>query len=65
MYVIKDKVAIVTGGAGGTAKATVEAILEKGGLPVIADWNVEMGEATAGELGVPFIQTDVSNEENR
>lgn len=63
MYDINGKVAIVTGGANGLGKATVEAILAKGGLPVIADWNEELGEKTAAELNVPFFKVDVSDEE--
>ena len=35
MFDIKDKVAIVTGGASGIGLATVEMILAKGGKPVI------------------------------
>lgn len=41
----------------------MEAILEKGGLPVIADWDDDLGNETAEKLGVPFIKVDVSNEE--
>lgn len=63
MYDINGKVAIVTGGANGLGKATVEAILAKGGIPVIADWNEELGKKTAEEFGVPFFKVDVSNED--
>lgn len=63
MFDIKGKAAIVTGGAGGIGKATVEAILEKGGLPIIADWDENLGKKTAEELSVPFIKVDVSSEE--
>ena len=44
MFDINGKVAIVTGGANGIGKATVEAILAKGGLPVIADWDENLGK---------------------
>ncbi|MBR3936010.1 MAG: SDR family oxidoreductase [Oscillospiraceae bacterium] len=63
MFEIKDKVAIVTGGASGIGKATVEAILAKGGLPIIADYNEEMGKKVAEELGVPFFKVNVADEE--
>ncbi len=63
MFDIKGKVAIVTGGAAGIGKATVEAILAKGGLPVIADWDEKLGNETAKEFNVPFFKVDVSNEE--
>ena len=63
MFDIKGKVAIVTGAASGLGKATVEAILAKGGLPVIADWNEELGKTVAEKLNVPFFKVDVSDEE--
>lgn len=63
MFDISGKVAIVTGGASGIGKATVEAILAKGGLPVIADYNEEMGKKVAEELGVPFFKVNVAEEE--
>ena len=63
MFDINGKVAIVTGGASGIGKATVEAILAKGGLPVIADYNEEMGKKVAEELGVPFFKVNVAEEE--
>ena len=47
MFDIKDKVAIVTGGASGIGLATVEMILAKGGKPVIADYNEESGKKEA------------------
>lgn len=63
MFEIKGKVAIVTGAASGLGKAIVEAILAKEGLPVIADWNEELGKEVAEKLGVPFFKVDVSDEE--
>ena len=62
MFDIKDKVAIVTGGASGIGLATVEMILAKGGKPVIADYNEESGKKEAARLGVPFVKVDVSKE---
>ena len=63
MFDIKEKVAIVTGGASGIGKATVEAILAKGGFPVIADWNEELGKKVAEELNVPFFKVNAAEEE--
>ena len=54
MFDIKDKVAIVTGGASGIGLATVEMILEKGGKPVIADYNEEGGKKEAERLGLTY-----------
>ncbi len=62
MFDIKDKAAIVTGGASGIGLATVEMILAKGGKPVIADYNEETGKKEAARLGVPFVKVDVSKE---
>ena len=63
MFEIKDKVAIVTGGASGIGLATVEMILAKGGIPVIADYNEESGKRESERLGIDFVKVDVSNEE--
>ncbi|MFF3372217.1 SDR family NAD(P)-dependent oxidoreductase [Streptomyces sp. NPDC002680] len=61
---LSDRVAIVTGGAGGLGRATVEKLLEDGARVVIADVNHEAGEVLAAELGpdTRFKQTDVSDQ---
>lgn len=60
---LKDKVAIITGGASGIGKATVERFVAEGVNVVIADVNAEVGEAMAAELGdsAVFKVTDVSD----
>lgn len=62
---MKNVVALVTGGASGLGRATVERIVADGGKAVIADLNVEAGEGLAKELGdvVRFIPTDVTDPE--
>ncbi|MFC4557817.1 SDR family NAD(P)-dependent oxidoreductase [Virgibacillus kekensis] len=65
---LKDKVAIVTGGASGIGLATVKAFSEKGAKVVIADFDEEGGKSAEKELAgnssdVLFIKTDVSSEE--
>ncbi len=62
MFEIQGKVAIVTGGANGIGKEAVKAILKKGGIPVIADFNEDLGNQTAEELNVEFVKVDVSDE---
>ncbi len=50
MFNLKDKVAIVTGGASGIGLATVQAFLDKGAKVVIADYNEEGGKAVEKDL---------------
>ncbi len=47
MYDLRDKVAIITGGASGIGLATVEAFLDKGAKVVLTDYNAEEGEKPA------------------
>jgi len=63
---IKNKVAVVTGGASGLGEATVRNIVTHGGKALIIDLNEERGKALEGELGndkVIFQKTDVTSEE--
>lgn len=62
MQLLSDKVAIVTGGASGIGRATVELFVEAGAKVVIADLNAEQGLALAEQLGsaAVFKQTDVA-----
>ncbi len=57
---LKDKVALVTGGAQGIGKAISKRLLEEGASVVIFDMKSETGEATAKELGPQalFLKTD-------
>lgn len=61
---LKDKVAIVTGGARGMGAATVRAFVREGATVVIADRLADEGEALAAELGdaASFIRHDVTDE---
>lgn len=55
---------LVTGGASGLGRATVELLAANGAKIVIADVNVEAGQSLASSLGdrARFAQTDVANE---
>jgi NAD(P)-dependent dehydrogenase (short-subunit alcohol dehydrogenase family) len=59
---LDGKIAIVTGGANGIGRGAVEVFVEEGARVVIADRDVEQGEALARELGgaTRFCRTDVS-----
>ena len=59
---IQGKVFIVTGGASGLGEGTARMLVANGGQVVIADMQIEKGEAIAKELGAAFVRCDVSNE---
>ncbi|SMC31538.1 3-oxoacyl-ACP reductase FabG [Sporomusa malonica] len=64
---LKDKVAIITGGAGGIGKATALRLAEEGAKIVVADF--ANGAATVEELKakgaeVIYVQVDVTNSES-
>ncbi len=62
---IQDHTFLVTGGSSGLGAACVRRLANAGANVVIADVNVETGEALAAELGdqVRFVKTDVTSEE--
>lgn len=64
MFDLKDKVAIITGGASGIGAAAVRIFHKLGARLTIGDIQVEAGEALARELGegVRVSHLDVSNE---
>ena len=59
---ISGKVFIVTGGASGLGEGTARMLAASGGKVVIADMQVEKGEAIANDIGGAFVKCDVSNE---
>lgn len=64
---IRDRVAVVTGGASGLGKATVMRLVKKGAKVAILDFNEETGSAAVAELGAEhtiFCKTDVCNPEH-
>jgi NAD(P)-dependent dehydrogenase (short-subunit alcohol dehydrogenase family) len=65
---LKDRVAIVTGGAKGIGWGIVKVLLQEGAKVVIADWDETTGKKSAEEFrnnggDVTFVKCDVSNEE--
>ena len=59
---IAGKVFIVTGGASGLGEGTARMLAANGCKIVIADMQVEKGEAIAKEIGGAFVKCDVSQE---
>ena len=59
---ISGKVFIVTGGASGLGEGTARMLAGAGGKVVIADMQVDKGEAIAREIGGAFVKCDVSSE---
>jgi 3(or 17)beta-hydroxysteroid dehydrogenase len=62
MQRLTAKVALVTGGATGLGKAIAGRLASEGANVVITDRNRAIGEATATELGLVFLEQDVANE---
>jgi NAD(P)-dependent dehydrogenase (short-subunit alcohol dehydrogenase family) len=59
---IAGKVFIVTGGASGLGEGTARMLAAHGAKVVVADLQVDKGEALAAEIGGLFVRCDVSQE---
>jgi hypothetical protein len=65
---LKDRVAIVTGGAKGIGWGIVKVLIQEGAKVVVIDWDAGTGKRTADEMRLAggeaiFVKCDVSNEE--
>jgi len=63
---IKNAVCLVTGGASGLGRATVERFAKQGGRVVLADLGTSKGQEVAKEIGdnVVFVPVDVTSEQD-
>lgn len=68
---LKDKVVIVTGGAGLLGKEFIKAIVEQNGIAIIADINKEVGKETKKLLqkelkskNIDFVKLDITSKES-
>ncbi len=59
---IAGKAFIVTGSASGLGEGTARMLATNGGKVVVADLQVERGQAVAAEIGGQFVKCDVSQE---
>ncbi len=59
---IAGKVFIVTGGASGLGEGTARMLASAGGKVVVADVQVDKGQALAEEIGGAFVKCDVTQE---
>jgi len=62
MQRLQDRVAVVTGGAGGIGVATARRFAGEGAKVVVADLDETAGKAAAEEVGGLFVKVDVTSE---
>ena len=60
---LKNKIAVVTGGAGGIGAAVCQALASKGARVVVSDLDLNAAQAVADKIAGTAIQCDVSNED--
>ncbi|CAM04590.1 NAD(P)-dependent dehydrogenase (short-subunit alcohol dehydrogenase family) [Saccharopolyspora erythraea NRRL 2338] len=59
---LQDRVAVVTGGAGGIGLATARRFASEGAKVVVADVDADAGKRAADAVGGLFVQVDVTSE---
>lgn len=60
-YDFDDQVAVITGGAQGIGYAVAERMIKNGAKVVIWDFDTDLAQASASELGATALHCDVSN----
>ncbi|MGJ0323122.1 oxidoreductase [Aliarcobacter cryaerophilus] len=68
---LKDKVVVITGGAGLIGKEFVKAVVENGAIAIIADINEDLGKKAKEDLSkelntknIDFVQLDITSKES-
>lgn len=63
---LDNKVAVITGAAGGMGASHAELFVKEGAKVIVADFNAEVGQKFADQLGenAAFVKIDVSSEED-
>src|SRR5215472_18971035 len=61
---VQDKVAVITGGAGGLGGSTARLMAREGAKVVIADLADDQGQALAKEIGGEYRRLDVTSEQS-
>jgi NAD(P)-dependent dehydrogenase (short-subunit alcohol dehydrogenase family) len=64
MQRLQDRVAVITGGAGGIGLATARRFADEGARVVVADLDEEAGKGVAEEIGGLFVRADVTSEDD-
>ena len=64
MGLLKNKIAIITGGGRGIGKAIAHRYHKEGATVIIADFDEHGGKETANLIGCHFFKADISNEKN-
>lgn len=64
MFDLKDKIALVTGGANGIGQGIVKSLAKAGAKVMICDIDEEGGKKTAQETGGEFHKLDVTDQDN-
>ncbi|MGD9517182.1 SDR family NAD(P)-dependent oxidoreductase, partial [Mycolicibacterium sp.] len=59
---LKDKVAVITGGASGIGLATAKRMQAEGAIVVIGDVDAATGKSVANDMNVTFVQVDVADQ---
>tara|TARA_B100000003_G_C10929858_1_gene370691 strand:- start:1706 stop:2434 length:729 start_codon:yes stop_codon:yes gene_type:complete len=64
MSLLKNKIAVVTGGGRGIGRATAAQFCDEGATVIIAEYDEKIGRKAANEIGCNYFYVDVSNEES-